>query len=325
MQTPLTISFTIPEIIIFVLVAIFCFVIVPSFFLAYFGSKKAFNTVLRRTDKTKWGREPKIIDKEQAKMYEIGYAWNDKYADFKTDVHIVNDGLNLYGEYFDFGNKRCVIIMSGRTEGLRYGYFFSEPYRQSGYNVLVIDPRAHGNSDGEFITLGFEEYKDATVWAKLLHDKFNNEEIILHGICIGAAGSMYALTNENCPDYLVGMVAEGMFVNFGESFKNHLIEFKIPRVIVFDLIKKFFTKHTGYSMDYGPYDVIDKLSKPLLMLHSKEDTYSTPDFAEKLFEKCSSKAKEIVWFPKGRHSMLRITDMERYDTAIKNFIKNNFD
>jgi len=324
-QIPLTTNFTESKIILIILLFILCFVIIPSCFLAYFGSLVAFNTVLRRNDKTKWAREPKITNDDQAKMYEIGYAWNNKYINHKTDVHIINEGLNLYGEYYDFGNKRCVIIMSGRTEGLRYGYFFSEPYRQSGYNVLVIDPRAHGNSDGEFIALGFEECKDATAWAKLLHDKFGNEQIIFHGICIGAAGSMYALINENCPEYLIGMVAEGMFVNFGESFKNHLIEFKIPRVIVFRLIKKFFTKHTGHSMDNGPYDVIDKLRKPLLMLHSKEDTYSTPEFAEKLFEKCSSPSKEIVWFPKGRHSMLRITDMERYDTAIKEFIKKNFD
>lgn len=324
-QIPIEANISTTNIVVIVLLLILALVILPSIFFAYYGSLIAFNTVLRRKDKTKWAREPKITDKDQAKMYEIGYAWNEKYINHKNDVHIVNDGLNLYGEYYDFGNKRCVIIMSGRTEGLRYGYFFSEPYRQSGYNVLVIDPRAHGNSDGEFIALGFEEYKDATAWAKLLHDKFGNEQIILHGICIGAAGSMYALTSENCPEYLVGMIAEGMFVNFGESFKNHLIEFRIPRVVVFDLIKKFFTKYTGYSMDYGPYNVIDKLNKPLLMLHSKEDTYSTPEFAEKLFEKCSSKSKEIVWFPKGRHSMLRITDMERYDTAIKKFIKKNFD
>lgn len=323
-QIPLTANLTTANIVVIVLLAIIAFFVISFIMFACFGSLIAYNTVLRRKDKTKWAREPKIINEDQNRMYEIGYEWNEKYINHKTDVHIVNNGLNLYGEYYDFGNKRCVIVMSGRTEGLRYGYFFSEPYRQSGFNVLVIDPRAHGNSDGEFIALGFEEHKDAIAWAKLLHDKFGNEQIILHGICIGAAGSMYALTSENSPEYLSGMVAEGMFVNFGESFKNHLIEFKIPRFIIFDLIKKFFTHYTGHSMDFGPYDVIDKLNKPLLMLHSKEDNYSTPEYAEKLFEKCSSKSKEIVWFPKGKHSMLRITDTERYDTAIKEFLKKNF-
>lgn len=305
-------------------ILILCLIIIPAIFFLPIGAIKAYNVVLRRKNKSKWAREPKIINPDQEKMYNIGYAWNDKYVNCKTDVHIVNDGLNLYGEYFDFGNKRCVIIMSGRTEGLRYGYFFSEPYRQAGFNVLVIDPRAHGNSDGEFIALGFEECKDAIAWAELLHEKFGNEQIILHGICIGAAGSMLALTSENCPDYLSGMIAEGMFVNFGESFKNHLIELKIPRFVVFKIIKKCFTHYTGHSMDFGPYDVIDKLNKPLLMLHSKEDAYSTADYAEKLFEKCASKNKEIVWFPKGAHSMLRITDTEKYDNAIKNFLNKNF-
>lgn len=301
------------------------FIIVTTAIFLVAGAFITYNTVLRRKNKEKWARVPKIKDKTVEKMYEDAYAWGDRYAANKTDVHIVNGGLNLYGEYYDFGHKRCVIIMSGRTEGLRYGYYFSEPYRKAGFNALVIDPRAHGNSDGEFIALGYEEYKDATAWAKLLHDEFGNEQIVLHGICIGAAGSMFALTAETCPDYLAGMVAEGMFVNFGESFKNHLIELKVPRFVVLNLVKKLFTHYTGHSMDYGPYDVIDKLNKPLLMLHSKEDTYSSPEFAEKLFEKCSSKNKEIVWFPHGRHSMLRITDTEKYDSAIIEFLKKNFD
>ena len=304
-------------ILVFVVIAFFGFLI-PGAFITY-------NTVLRRKNKKKWSRTPKIKREEFAKLYETAYAWGEKYAENKTSVHIVNNGLNLYGEYYDFGNNRCAIIMSGRTEGLRYGYFFAEPYRKAGFNILVIDPRAHGDSDGEFITLGFEESKDAIAWSKLLHDEFGNEKIIFHGICIGAAGSMLAITSDNRPDYLAGIITEGMFVNFGESFKNHLIEFKIPRFIVFRLVKNLFTHHTGHSMDRGPYDVIDKLDKPLLMLHSKEDTYSTPYYAQKLFDKCTSPNKEIVWFPKGAHSMLRIVDRERYDNAIIEFLKKNFD
>ena len=79
-------------------------------------------------------------------------------------------------------------------------------------------------------------------------------------------------------------------------------------------------KYTGHSMRVGPINVIEKLDKPLLMLHSKEDIYSTPEYAQKLYDLAGTENKQLVWFEKGRHSMLRITDTERYDNAIVAFL-----
>ena len=58
------------------------------------------------------------------------------------------------------------------------------------------------------------------------------------------------------------------------------------------------------------------------MLHSKEDIYSTPEFAQKLYDKSGSTNKRLVWFEHGRHSMLRITDTELYDASITKFLKD---
>ena len=62
------------------------------------------------------------------------------------------------------------------------------------------------------------------------------------------------------------------------------------------------------------------MEKPLLMLHSGEDIYSTPAYAQKLYELAGSRIKQLVWFEHGHHAMLRITDTRRYDTAIAAFI-----
>ena len=62
----------------------------------------------------------------------------------------------------------------------------------------------------------------------------------------------------------------------------------------------------------------------MLMLYSREDPYSVPAFAEKLYEKLGTDQKQLVWFPHGAHSMLRVTDTERYDNAIKAFLNQYF-
>lgn len=281
-----------------------------------------YNKTLRRTDKSKWSRDiPSDLAPDSIKMYEMGLNWSKENKDYKEDVHIVNNGLNLYGEYYNFGKDVCVVILSGRTECLKYGYFFAIPYYKK-CNVLVLDPRAHGLSDGEFNTLGFEESKDVLAWIKYMTEEKNEKAFIFHGICIGAAGGMYAITSDDCPESIKGIVTEGMFPNFRESMKNHLIERKKPARIVSYLVDRRMIHYTGHSMNFGPINVIHKLNKPLLMLHSKEDLYSKPEFAEKLFNKAGTENKKIVWFDHGKHSMLRITNTKRYDEAIEDFLEN---
>ena len=291
---------------------------IVSFFVAsYF----VYVCTLKRRTKEQWGRELLgEMDPTSRQMYDIGLAWGKENIGRKKDVHIVNNGLNLYGEYYDFGSERCAVILSGRTESLRYGYFFAIPYAKNGCNILVLDPRAHGLSDGEYNTVGFEESGDAIAWVKMLQESFGVRSVVFHGICIGAAGGILALTSGNCPDIVEGIVTEGMFPNFGESVKNHMRERKKAIFPTYKLVDMWMKKYTGHSMEIGPLDFIDKLNKPLLMLHSKEDLYSTPEYAQRLYDKAGTSQKKLVWFDHGRHSMLRITDTERYDSSISEFL-----
>ncbi len=304
------------------------FVIMPgvAFYLYaifYAGRQVILNTLVRKDDEH-WSRSAPIEDPNQQKMDLLGQAWFKEHEHLKQDVHIFNNGANLYGQYFDLGFDKTVIILSGRTESLRYGFFFAKPYSDNGFNLLVIDARSHGNSDGKYNTVGFEESKDAIAWAKFINETYNIETIVFHGICIGAATGILGLTNENCPPCVKGIVTEGMFANFGISMENHIIERKKNWFLVMQAVDFWFKRYTGHTMTKGPINYIDKMDKPILMLQSKEDPYSTPQNAQKLFDKCASKNKKLVYFEKGGHSLLRITDMDLYDGSIGEFIKTYF-
>ena len=288
-----------------------------QFLAAYF----VFVGSMTRKSKDMWSRERSADDPETCAMYDEGMAWAEKHADKKKELHIVNEGFNLYAEYFDFGYDRAVIVVPGRTEGLRYGYYFAAPYEQNGCNVLTIDQRAHGESDGKYNCIGHDEHRDLLRWAQILHDEYGVREIVLHGICIGAACSIYALTHENAPDYITALVAEGMYPNFYESFKYHMVERKKPTFIILDMIDWWMKHYTGHTFKIGPIDKIDRYEKPLLMLHGTADFYSKPEAAKVLYETCASEKKELVWFQDGRHSRLRYMDRDRYDGAIDRFLK----
>lgn len=294
------------------------------FFAVIYASYLVYTRTLTRQNKENWGRHVSEETPIQLEMDRVGMLWHQEHIDKKHDVHIVNEGLNLYGEFYDFGSKNAVMILSGRTESLRYGYYFARPYANAGFSVLVVDPRAHGWSDGEYNTLGFEESKDQKAWARFLQEQYGIENLVFHGICIGAAGGMMAITSENCPSCVKALVTEGMFANFWESMRNHIIERKRMMPPIMHCIDFWCKRYTGHSMRKGPIDYIGKMDKPLLMLQSMEDPYSTPAYAQKLYDLCPSEHKQLVYFETGGHSQLRILHTEKYDGEITAFLNKHF-
>lgn len=304
---------------IILIVTITVLFIIPNLLIAII----LYRLMLVRTHKSKWSRGyKKIKGKDQENMYFRGIEWAKENEDFKSEVSVCNNGLNLYGEYFNFGFKKAVIIIPGHSEGCKYSYYYAIPYRDFGYNVLVIDNRCNGLSDGKYLTFGLKECTDIILWGELLNKNFAVDYIVLHGICMGAATALHTLTSENIPFYFKGMIADGMYQTFYEIFLNHVVAFKQPKFpvpqIVFFMIEHFSKVD---AINNGPIYSINQLKKPILFIHSKQDIFSLPTKAMELYEKCSS-PKQIVWFDKGSHSHLRITDEAKYDKAISDFVNN---
>lgn len=286
-----------------------------------FLSYLIYSNLLIRTSPDKWTRTCSMPeDKEYSAMYQTGIEWGDKYANFKRPVDIYSDRLHLFGEYFDFGHDKAVLIIAGRMEACNYSYYFAEPYRLSGHNVLVIDNRAHGLSDGRYYCLGEKEYRDALAWCSLLHDELKNNTVVIHGVCIGAATGLYAMISASCPSYVKGLIAEGMYNSFGESFKAHMTILKHNNFPWTYGVMAWLWLATGKNcMTDGPIKRIQRLNKPVLFMHSREDEFSLPDKAVELYGKCKAD-KTVVWFDKGKHSRIRPNDPQGFDRAIVEFL-----
>ncbi len=288
-------------------------------------SKRVYRTQLVKTEKDKWSRVCSAPEnEEQQQMWDRGIMWANEHLDKKTDVHIVNDGLNLYGEYYDFGKDRCVIILPGRCECLVYSYYFAVPYEKAGFNVLVIDTRCHGKSDGIYNTIGVKESSDVIAWAEYMNQEFSNSQIYFHGICIGTAAAIFAMAKKDCPDFIKGLVTEGCFVSFRETFKRHMIVDKRPLFPVLDLVMLNINRYTKTNVYKDkPIRAIKHIKKDarILFLYGKQDLFSLPKKSQELFDACAADDKKLVWFDKGGHSHLRINNTKEYDKQIINFFK----
>lgn len=288
-------------------------------------SKKVYFTQLVRTDPEKWGRVCSAPDnEEQWAMWNSGIEWAEQNRAAAKEVHIQNDGFDLYGEYFDFGGKGCVIILPGRCESLVYSYYFAPPYQQAGFNVLVIDTRCHGKSGGTHNSIGVKESGDVIAWANFVQSEFGIDSVYIHGICIGTSSGLFAMEKEDCPDCIKGLITEGCYVSFRETFKRHMIADKRPLFPVLDTVMLLIKKHTGTNVyTQKPIKAIKRIkNKRMLFLFGKKDVFSIPKKSQALFDACACEDKKLVWFDEGGHSHLRINNTEKYDRTIVEFLKD---
>ena len=296
---------------------------VAMLFITYPIARKVHRNTLVRTEPEKWGHSCSAPEHpEQIAMWEAGCAWAETYKEHMRELSAKNDGLSLYAQYFDFGADRCVVILPGRCECHKYSYYFAEPYRAAGFNVLVIDSRCHGLSDGTYCTIGRKESEDLAVWVGKLTHELGNRSVWFHGICVGSCAGLLLMAKNSCPKEVQGMVLEGCFTSFRETFKQHMIQDKRPVFPVLDLVMFEIYRHTGTNvLRYSPLRCLKRIEKPILFLCGKEDVFSLPKKSQQLFDSCKSEKKRLVWFQKGSHSHLRLNNLEQYDNSIREFME----
>ena len=293
-------------------------------FSIFFVSYQVYSHTLMRRKGKNWGRQISEPGNEELQvMWQAGIDWAKKEKEFKKELQITSfDRLKLVGEYFDFGNKDTVIILPGRRECLMYSYFYAAPYKNVGVNVLVIDQRAHGLSEGTYSSCGILEAKDVIEWSKHLHDVHDQEGIFIHGVCVGSCSSVNVCKDENCPTYIKGIIFDSAFINYKEIYANHMLELGHGLGITYKTIWFWFKHFTGCDIDdSAPLKYIDKVKFPSCFIWGKKDKYCLPEKSELIWENCVSENKERHWFENGTHSKLRLHDSNEYDKIVSEFIR----
>ena len=113
------------------------------------------------------------------------------------------DGLKLHAKRFSpaESSERWAILIHGYGRDGTFAYDYADEYLKRGWNVLIPDLRASGQSEGQFITMGALESRDVRDWAAKLPA---DAKIILHGVSMGAATALMTASLE--PKNLVAVV-----------------------------------------------------------------------------------------------------------------------
>ena len=203
------------------------------------------------------------------------------------------DGLKLHAKKFSpaESSDRWAILIHGYGRDGTYAYDYADEYLKRGWNVLVPDLRAAGQSEGEFITMGALESRDIFDWAKKLPA---DAKIVLHGVSMGAGTALMTAALE--PPNLVAVVEDCGYTSAYEMFSAQLNKiFGLPEYPVMpcaNLVCKF---HTGVKIsDAAPLAVVDKIKVPVLFIHGDADKLVPFEMMTQLYDACTAPKEKFV-------------------------------
>lgn len=291
------------------------FLLLQPFLASYF----IYRNVFIRTKPSKFSYESSAPrNKMHTDMHNEGVAYLESQKERQRWLSITSkDGLHLIGAFLDYGYSRTVIIVPGRGETSHYSAFYAMCYRDKGWNVFLHDSRATGGSEGKRISVGIYESQDLILWAKKLHDDEGQEQIVLHGVCVGGAATILCLNDPACPDYVKGGLAEAPYQTFLDITRTHTRAIHMPPFPAVDIMPLW--PRITLKIDLrknNPLHAVQKMSKPILFLQSKEDIFVPYMKTQELYELCSSERKAIHLFEHGVHSHLRYLCQKEYDDTV---------
>lgn len=286
---------------------------------AYFYRRtmKRNNAKVERTMKmagTDWNQYMPFI--EERKEYFLAQPHRDVYCQSE-------DGLKLHATYFPREESdKLVICFHGYTsEGMQDYIALSGYYLKRGYGMLLVDERAHGKSEGDYIGFGCLDRKDALKWiAWAIQECGEDVQILLHGTSMGGATVLMA-SGLKLPEQVKGIISDCGFTSPKYVFTHVLHSmYHLPAFPVIQIADYINQKKAGYGMDEcNAAREVKKAELPILMIHGDADTFVPCSMCEEIYENCSSpKMKLIV---KGAaHAESYYKNREAYENALNEFI-----
>lgn len=300
---------------------IVCIILAIVFGGAYYAYYIAFYSPMKDREKI-----PEIKD-EKYKVHKN--AIRDLYRELQNKpcefVAVQSkDGLTLSGRYYHVqdgaplaigfhGYRSCWLVDFCGGADIAF---------QMGHNVLLVDERAHGKSQGRSITFGIKERQDLLCWVDYALNRFGPDtKILLYGVSMGAATVLMA-SGLALPKNVKGIIAD--------------CPYSSPLDIILEV-----GKQTGYppklirpfvilgAKIFGGFDVTEisaeeavRSSKiPILLIHGVDDNFVPAEMSEEIAKANPEKVTRHT-FPGADHALSYMVDTPRYRKLVTEFVQH---
>ncbi|MCZ8540161.1 alpha/beta hydrolase [Psychrobacillus psychrodurans] len=216
-----------------------------------------------------------------------------------------------------------VVICHGVTENKINSLRFVRMFERLGFNSVVYDHRRHGDSGGKTTSFGFYEKVDLQSIVEAVRERAGKDAVLgIHGESMGAATTLlYAGSIIDDADFYISDCA---FSDFEQQVYHIMTQTTPLRTSLAIRFANLFLKlRDGYTLNLvSPIDVIDKIEKPVLFIHSLQDDFILPKMTEDLYEKKQG-LKTLKLFDIGEHAKSFNENSKEYEQVVADFLQEN--
>lgn len=263
------------------------------------------------------------------------YPWTKEWVDsiradgvLRDTFILAEDGRRLHAYYLPRHPKHDSVSMT-RTALLIHGYrncavdmmHLGYMYHHCmGYNIMLPDLHAHGQSDGKNIQMGWKDRLDALLWCKVTESVFPTP-MVVHGISMGAATTMMLSGEENLPTNITHFVEDCGYTSAWDEFEGELSnQFSLPAFPLLHLTSVLCDAMYGWNFtEASAFNQVAKCPKPMLFIHGDADDFVPTWMVYPLHE--VHKGQKQLWLTEGvdhAHSYRYFPD--EYTDRVRQFL-----
>lgn len=246
-----------------------------------------------------------------------------KHADARAISFPSIDGIKLSGIHFKRANaKGNVLLCHGYRGGKEFMLGLLKVFPD--FNVLMFDFRAHGQSDGYYISLGCHEYKDVIAGVRYL-EKNSKPDIptVLLGISMGGSSCLKALEHES--NLCDALIIDSSFADLRKMFlRGFSLKVGLPHYPFFPLLRTMFHYCANCNVrKMSPLESLKKVKQPIFFIHSCNDAVIPPENSLNLYARAHHKEKKIWIGPRCRHGWLHTYFPHTYQKKVRKFLRKS--
>lgn len=242
-------------------------------------------------------------------------------------IHIQSeDGYRLVAAEFSPNEEshKWALVLHGYTGWKEEMYPFASWYNLQGYHVVVPDMRCQGESEGDFIGMGWTDHYDCLGWLDYIISKDSDAVIIIHGQSMGAAAALIMSGSTSLPANVKAVISDCAYSDAYTMFGIKVKEwFGLPAFPLVDSACIMLRLRKGYNLkNASAIDRVKLSSTPTLFIHGRDDDLIPASMAQQLYEAEAAK-KELLIVDGAGHAQSADKEPEIYYGKIREFLQNN--
>lgn len=315
---------------ILIILAIILVLVIGIFF--YIGNMLYELSMNPNADRSKvFSADHNVIDRpvEVKAGDEITKAAREWYAEIEIgDRTLVSrDDLNLHAYTIEQEQNQhlwavlCHGYSGNGTQNATSAYKFYE----QGYNLVMPDARGHGESEGDYIGMGWDDRLDIVDWIGQIVEEDPDAQIVLFGVSMGGATVMM-VSGEDLPDNVKAIVEDCGYTSAWDEFSYQLkMLFKLPEFPSMHCASIVTKLRAGWWLGEGSaIEQVANSKTPIFFIHGDEDTF-VPYFMQQEVYDVATVEKDILIVEGAGHGMAANELGQEYWDRVFSFVNRFID